>query len=185
MKDSKIASRYAKALFDLAVEQNLVEQIRNDMDLIFNTCKSSKDLVLMLKSPVVRFDRKQKVIHALFDNKVNKVTMSYTDIIIKKGREKYLMEIAGFFIDFYKSYKGIVTVQVQSAEPLEEAIKNKIISLISGQTKGTVELVEEINPALIGGFILTYDNKQYDATILNQLNKLAREFEKNLYVRAF
>ena len=97
MQNPRLASRYAKSLIDLAQELNALEAVLDDMELIQQACNDSHDLVLMLKSPIVKADKKTAVLHALFQDKIQKVTLAFIDLLVNKGREFHLPEIVDAF----------------------------------------------------------------------------------------
>lgn len=186
MPSSIIARRYAKALFDLALEMNIVEEVKADMELLRSVCETNKDFVQLLKSPIIRPVKKQKVMVVLFGDKISEVSLRYLDIITRKRREQYLEHIALEYIENYKKFKNIVTVYFESAETISERIRSQVIALLEDQTKGTIELKESVKKELIGGFVVNYDDKKYDASILYQLKKLKKNTaEINFYIREF
>lgn len=186
MPNSLIAKRYAKALFELALELNVVEKTKSDMEFIISVCLSNKDFTQMLRSPVIRSEKKQKILEILFGDKVSELSMRYLNIITRKKRESFINQIAKEFILVYKQFKNIFTVQLESAEAINDDIRKEVISLLEKQTKGNIDLVETVKKELIGGFVMNYDDYKYDASIAYQLKKLRKSTaEINLYVREF
>ena len=185
MKESRITKRYAKALFDLAVEHMVQDHVFEDMKLVLGVCKTNREFRLVLASPIIKPDKKQNIIKSIYGEKINKMSLAYLLIIIRKRRESYIEGIAEQYIHLYKDYKGIKTVILKTPVPADTAIKNKAISLVKNYTKCEVELIEELREELIGGFIITLDSKQYDASILSNIEKLKREFNVNVYEKGF
>ena len=183
---SHIAVPYAKALFDLALEKDAMEVVYKDMQALNSLCKSNRDFLLMLKSPILKTEKKLKILNAVFSNSVSEITIAFLKIITKKKRESLLPDMAVAFIDLYKDYKGILTTIVKSAVPLTDEIRKKILEIMSLQTKANIDLVEEIKEDLIGGFVLQWKDMQYDASILNQINKMRKSMAMiNLYKKGF
>ena len=90
------------------------------------------------------------------------------------------------FVDLYKDYKGILTTIVKTAVPVTDEIRKKILEIMNDQTKGSIELIEEVKEDLIGGFVLQWKDRQYDASILNQINKMKKGMAMiNLYKKGF
>ena len=184
MNTSLIAQRYAKAIFDLALEMNVVEEVKDDMELIHTVCADSHDLRLMLKSPVIRPEKKMKVLEEIFGREVNEMSLRYLMIVTRKKREMYIPQIATGFIEVYKQFKNIFTVHLSSASALTDELRRKVIALLEDQTKGSIDLHEEVKKDLVGGFVLSYDDYKYDASITYQLKKLKKAAaEMNFYVR--
>jgi F-type H+-transporting ATPase subunit delta len=186
MNLSHLAVTYAKALFEVALEQNSLEKAIHDMRLIHEVCHTNRDFKLMIKSPVIASDKKIKIIHAIFDTKLSSLTLFYLVIILRKNREAAIPDIAADFIELYKDYKGILTTYLTTTSVVSDDVRGKIIAILKRQTGKEIEMIEETNAEMIGGFILRWKDQQYDASILNQINKLKKEVAAiNLYVKGF
>jgi F-type H+-transporting ATPase subunit delta len=185
MLDSIIAERYAKSLFELAGESDKIEKVKNDMDLLLEVIRDSKDFRQLLVSPVIRPDKKLGVMDVIFKDKIDELTGKFYHLLATKRREKYLESIARAFIEKYKEFKKIVTIEVRTVSPLSESMRNQIIGLIEKRRGITVDLIEIIDPGLIGGFIVSTGNLRYDASLTTTIKKLKKEFEENLYIREF
>lgn len=172
MKGSKVASRYAKALLDLSIEQNVDGKVQDDMSQLVHLCEESRDLENLINSPIVDRRKKLEIFKTLFEGKMDKVSMSFMNLIIKNSREDLLPAIATSYVSLYKRHKGIVEVHLTSAAPLEKAAKDKILAKIKGIVDGEIELHESVDPELIGGFVVRIDDKQVDASIASQLTNL-------------
>jgi len=184
MPGSLIAKRYAKALFDFSLEMNVIEETRTDMELVLSVCESNADFNQLLRSPVIRTEKKQNVLKAIFAKEISELSMRYLDIITRKKRESYIKQIAEEYILAYKKFKNIFTIHFESATALTADIRKKVVELLEDQTKGSIELIEEVKKELVGGFVLNYDDYKYDASIAYQLKKLKKgSAEINLYVR--
>jgi len=172
MKGSKVASRYAAALLELSIEQNSVEVIKRDMDQFLGICKNSSDFLALLKSPVVNPHKKNDLYERIFGASMHKLSLAFMKLITKNSREKFLPEIAAAFVSQYKKYKNIVEVYVTSATSLDAGAKEKIIAKVRQSIKGTLEVYEDVDEKLIGGFVVRIDDAQIDASIRNQLKNL-------------
>lgn len=186
MSVTRIATRYAKSLIELAVEQGKLPQVHADVNTLAEAVKN-RDLYLLLKSPIISNDKKNAALNALFGGKFDTLTMAYLNLLVNKNRESYLTEIAAEFLTQYKVMQGITTVKVTTATPLTEDVlkdlKSKMLS--SGVTNPHLEVEAVVNPDLIGGFVLEFDNKRYDASVANKLVELKSSFSKNLYIKEF
>lgn len=183
---SHIAVPYAKALFTFALEKNAIEEVYKDIQALGSLCKSNRDFLLMLKSPILKTDKKQKIMNAVFKDSVSEITLGFLRIITSKRREWLVPDIALSFIGIYKDYKGILTTYVKTAMPITDEIRSEVLEVMSKQTKGSIELVEEVKEELIGGFVLQWKDMQYDASILSQINKMKKGMANmNLYKREF
>lgn len=183
MPNPRLASRYAKSLIDLAQETGQLEKIYSDMMLLQGLTKSSKDFLNLLRSPIVKADKKIKIMDAVTDGRVSSLTASFNKLLIAKNREAALPEIITSFIQQYKELKNIHSVKLTTAIPVSDEIKKAII----GQIKQTsnldnIELETSVNKDLIGGFTLQAGDKLVDASVAAQLKEIARQFENNDFV---
>ncbi|MFN7327080.1 MAG: ATP synthase F1 subunit delta [Chitinophagales bacterium] len=186
MSVTRIATRYAKSLIDLSSEQGKLEQVYADMRMLQSAVKN-RDLYLFLKSPVIHADKKIAIFSTLFKEKMDSLTLAYMNLLANKGREGYLADICTEFVNQYKLLKHITTVKVITAVPLEEALladlRQKVVA--SGITFDNLEIQPSVDPNLIGGFVLEFDNKRYDASVASKLEELKNQFSKNLYIKEF
>jgi F-type H+-transporting ATPase subunit delta len=186
MSVSRISTRYAKSLLDLARDRNELESVKGDVDYMVEAMKN-RDLVLFLKSPIINSGKKLSVFKTLFEGKVGNTTMAFFDIIIRKGREMYLPEICVDFISQYKYFNKISTVYITTAAPLAESALNDIKAklLTSEITMDKLDIVTKVNPNIIGGFIIEVGDRLYDASITHKLEQVKKEFASNQYVKSF
>jgi F-type H+-transporting ATPase subunit delta len=185
MSSGKIATRYAKAFFELALEQGLVEETRNDMLLVATVLQENKSLRSLLKSPVVKTSRKKSILRALFEAHCHSLSLSFMELLATNNRELFLDDIATAYEKGYRRHKGIVSVKLFTASPLDPALKDAMVAMISKDMDAEVWLEEAVDPDLIGGFVLRFEDRQYDASLSRELEKLKKNFDSNLYVRMF
>lgn len=173
MASIRVAERYSKSLLELAIDSSKVDRVYQDMKH-FRDSMASSDLVNLLMNPTIRGGRKNAILQKVFGSSWDPLTLKFVEVVTRKGREDALPEIANSFFEQYNDYKGITNVIVTSAAPLsEESLQNIRKKLIdSGTTKPNINLETRVNPALIGGFILEYNNKQYDASVRGKLHIL-------------
>jgi F-type H+-transporting ATPase subunit delta len=182
MSTYRIASRYAKSLIDLAIEQGKLDRILEDITGFVNATKN-RDLLLLLKSPLVKPDKKEKVMDVLFKDKLDPLTHSFMQIIIRKGREAQLPEIAQEFINQYREIRGISIVDIVSAEELSkdtiESIRKKLFD--SNLAHGNIQFNTSVDKELLGGFVISFEDKLYDASVKHQLDELRKQFSGKEY----
>lgn len=182
MSIKRVASRYAKALVELAQEQNKLEQVKEDMET-FRGLLKNRDFELMLKSPVIPNPKKKAILNQLLEDKTDNLSMQFFQILINKEREDVIPEIIPEFMELYREVMHISRLKITSAQPLSEEVVQDIIENLqkSRLIEEHVEVETAVDPELIGGFVLEFDDNLYDASVSNQLTGLKREFEENLY----
>lgn len=177
MKGTKVASRYAKALLELAIENNNVDAVSGDMNYLLSANNETRDFQLLLNSPIIHADKKIAIFAELFDQ-FEQVTKSFVNLITKNGRENFLPEIAEAFDAQVKAYKGIIPVTIVTAAPMSQQTKDMILSKIQSTVTGTLEVTEKVDPSLIGGFVVRMDDKRIDASVASQFTNLKQRLTK-------
>ena len=183
MPNPRLAARYAKSLIDLANERNQVEPVYNDMLFLQSLCRESRDFLMLLRSPVVKADKKSAIVDAVTKGKISELTAAFNRLLINKGREANLPEVIVSFIDQYKLQKGIHTVKLTTAVPVTEEVKNQIIGQVQKQTNlSNIDLKATVNEDIIGGFVLEIGDTLIDASIAYDLNKIKTQFMNNDFI---
>lgn len=177
MRGTKAASRYARALLELAIDLNKVDQVDADMKYLLEISNETKDFELLLKSPVVKTDKKIAIFKELF-GQFEEITMLFVQQVTKNRRESFLPDIADSFARQVKEHKGIVPITIISAAPLKESIKETILAKVQKTIKGEFEVSEIIDKDLIGGFIVRMGDMQIDASVSSQFNNLKQRLTK-------
>src|SRR4051812_40333414 len=147
MEGTRVAARYAKSFLDLTVEQGLLEQAYADMKLVAEVAAENPELISLLKSPIIKTDKKQAVLKEIFGSKINKITSAYLQLITSRRRETYLPEVAEEFINQYKEKKKILTAVIITANGIDDNIRQRVMDLVKDSGNKEVELKEKINKA--------------------------------------
>lgn len=182
MPNPRLAGRYAKSLVDLATERSQLEVVYKDMQYLQAVCNSSREFVNLLRSPIIKADKKESIINAVVKANVSELTTAFTRLLVVKGRESDLPEIASAFIDQYNTLKNISKVKLTTAVPVSEEVKNSIAAKVKAdQGLAGVDLETAVDESLIGGFTLEFNNRLLDASVLRDLNDIKKQFSVNLF----
>lgn len=182
MKDARAALRYAKAILNLAKDSKAEDTVNKDMSLLIATISENSELAVMLNSPIIKSSDKINVLNALFKDKVNNITLGLFHLLEDNKRIALLKAIAIKYAVIFDHYKHTQEAKVTTAVPLTKAIEKQVIAKIVELTGDKANLINEINPAILGGFILRVGDVQYDASISNYLNELKKEFDNSHYI---
>jgi len=178
MADFRAASRYAKSLLQLSMEQGILEEIQNDMVMIDEACEATRELALVLKSPIINHYKKNQILHKVFGQKVNPLTMAFFELIGRKGREFIFHQITKEFRRQYLLFKGIEKVSVTTTFPLDDDLRNQVIEIAGELSNKKPQLEESVNTDIVGGFVLNMGGKRIDASVKSKLKKLEKELIK-------
>jgi F-type H+-transporting ATPase subunit delta len=181
MKDTRVASRYALSLFDLAIENNILDAVSEDMKLILSVIEDNREFAALLKSPLVKADKKSEIFKEVFGKKVSAPTLKLLELVASKRREESLDLIANEFLTLVNEHKGIQKVIVTTAIGLDSKLRSEVLNIIKKSTDSEIELVEKIDKSIIGGFILKIGDQNIDSSIARSIKKLRRNFSENPY----
>jgi F-type H+-transporting ATPase subunit delta len=177
-----VAARYVEALVELAQEQNKLEQIKKEVDL-FRILSENKEFFNLLKSPIIPNSKKETIVRELLAGRVDEMSLRFMLLLIKKERGALLPEIVSGFQETYMEILGISKMRIISGEKIGQESVDKLVSKLkeAGMVKEKVEVEQELNDAVIGGFAVVVDDYLYNATVNKQLLDLKRDFKENPY----
>jgi len=175
MQITKASNRYAQALFEIAIENSIMDEVMGDLKLISETIQNEIDLVDLIKNPTINKTTKKTIFEKIFKNKTSETTMNFLSLVIRKNREVYLLDIINKYYDLYNQHHNIVVAHIISAQPMGEPLKSKIKEKLNNG--GSVHVEEKIDKSLLGGFIIKTGDLQYDASVRKKINNAKRAFK--------
>lgn len=177
MSEFRVASRYAKSIFELAIEMKNVERVYEDMLTIGQVLSENRNLVTLLKNPIIRYDYKLRVLNHVFEKYMDQLTLKFFRLICRKNRAQILLDCTKAFMDLYCNYKGIVRANISTAVKISVQISKDFESIISESSGKKVELETSVDASLLGGYVLKVGDSQIDNSLKSKLNKLRRELK--------
>lgn len=183
MRIQPVAYRYAKSLLELALEQGQLEQVAQDIDLVADTCSASDELRVILKSPVIRPDSKCNVLDKALAGRIGNVVLTFLHVLLRKGREALLYEIALAFQQIHREHNGVVVCKLTVAVEFNTIELQQVQRIITARFPGkTIEIEQVIDPSILGGGIIQVGDLQWDASVRNKLHAIKRTFAENPYI---
>ena len=172
MTDSRVAKRYAQALFNIALSQEILQSIEDDLTGICAVVAHSKDLKEFLKSPNHTRVEKIRLLEGVFADRVTALTMHAVRLLLKRSRVQLLEQVKIEYLQLRREHDCVTFAVFSSAEPLDDARKQNLVAKIGAATGKKVESEFEVDPRLIGGVKVTYDNYVLDGTARGYLNRM-------------
>ena len=176
MQISKAARRYASALLQISIEQDTVDDVLSDVRLINQTLESSRDLVLMFKSPIIKSDDKATIVDKVFEDRLSDITSRFLHLLIKKQREDLTDEIFSAFTEAYRKHAGILKINIKTAQELSKKKYQQIEKIFSERTGKTIESEVEVDEKLTGGIAVRVHDTVIDGTVKHKLDQLDQLF---------
>jgi F-type H+-transporting ATPase subunit delta len=171
---SRAAIRYARAIYEIADEEKLVEEVYNDMIRINKLNRDSFDFKNLLSNSIINNIDKKKAILFLIE-KNNSITEKLLDLLIHNKRVAIISDISSSFIQLYNKHNNIKEAVVITASPIDKNLENQILSQIKIPEAKSITLTNLVDSSIIGGFIIRYDGKEYNASIKQNLKNLKTE----------
>jgi len=184
MRNKLVAQRYSKALIDLAIEKNELEQVKADIDFIRSTF--TPEFRMVMASPVISGQKKIELFKAVFSDKLTPLTFTFFNLVFSKRRELVLPEIADEFIEKYRELKGFHAIEITTAVEISEEIKNNLKARFQALPRfknKIVEIKSKVDADILGGFIAKSDDILFDASIKNDLQFIGSQFIENMYIQ--
>jgi len=180
MSETRAAYRYALAFIGVADEFKQLDAVSKDIEQITNLLKGSKEFRLFIKSPVIRTEKKKSAVTEMFKGKISDATYHFISLLVAKNRESILPVILKQFNRLQDERLGIINANVRVAVPLAPEQERSMIAHIEAVTKKKVRLTTTIDPAVIGGLALRFDDTVWDGSIRHQLETLRHRFVKGI-----
>lgn len=185
MKQILLAKRYAKALFELALQEKAAESVFDDMETVAAVISENRELRRVMANPLITPARKSALMNALFGSLISPLSLRFFDILVRKGREQQIEEIARQYTALYLDHNNIAVAELTTAYVANDHIRNSIAGLVRQNTSKTLKFSETTDPEIIGGFRLKIGDYLLDASISKIISNLHKEFDKNLYIKRF
>jgi F-type H+-transporting ATPase subunit delta len=175
---AKIAAPYARALFDFSVEKNIMHQITADFQNLENFLDESVELTQYLNNPAVSRNAKSEILTKTLKSQINTETFKFLMVLAERDRINLLKSVITNYLELVYQTASIKMVEVSTAFPFSNAQKDTLIQKLKDLTNAReIRLVVNVDPSLIGGFLIQTESKVLDFTVKNQLQKLAKQLD--------
>ena len=173
-----ISVRYARALLKSATDQKLEEKVYQEMMTIAKSYLEVPQLRQTIDNPMLSKDKKQMLLLTAVGEKPSELTKSFIQLVLKEDRENVMQFIANSYVTLYRQQKNVIRGKLTTAARVSAQTEQKMRQMVESKTNGTVEFETEVNPDIIGGFILEYDTYRMDASVKTQLNNILNTLKK-------
>ena len=173
-----ISTRYARALLRTATDAKLEDKVYQDMMTIAQSYIEVPALRHTIAGPMLPKEKKQTLLEAAAGAKPVDLTRTFISLVLKEDRETVMQFIANSYVTLYRKQKNIIRGKLTTAARVSAQTEQKMRRMVESKTQGTVEFESEVNPDIIGGFILEYDTFRMDASVKTKLNTILQTLKK-------
>lgn len=167
-----VAGRYAEALYDIALKQNLVDKIEAELKAVEVIFSENIDLQKVLYHPQITAADKKELLNKLFNGKVSEVTGNFLALLVDRRREAFFGDIVAEFVSLANVVRNIVAAQVASAVQLNDKEKGNLDRILAKLTGKKVQTSYAVDPSLIGGVVVRIGDKIIDGSIKTRMANL-------------
>lgn len=183
MNDKRVARRYAQALFALALKEEMVTPVEEDLAGIAGLLSHDERFRHFLLSPYASREEKLSIADKLFSDRITWLTMHALRLMLSKGRETELLNVRDEFVALRRVHVGAIYATISSAEALAQDQQSQIVSKIALITGKTVEARFEVDARLLGGVKVTYENNVLDGSLRGSLNALRDHLRHDILIQ--
>jgi F-type H+-transporting ATPase subunit delta len=170
----EIAAVYANALFEVAKEHEILDEIRDQLRAFVQAMNENAEMRFFFFSPQFSTEEKKEGLHAALENAAD-VFMNFLEALLERSRMPVIFRIRDRYEKLWDEEEKVLPVEVTSAIELEDGTVESIADRIREQTGRKVEISSRVDPDIIGGIVLQVGNSILDASIRNRLNQLRRQ----------
>lgn len=185
MKDTLLTRRYAKAYLEYAIQNQMTDEGLSDMQTISETINESRELRRILSEPFITDNKKNDILIRVFKGNVSDKTLNFISLMIDKNRSDIIADVYEQYRELYNEYNNIAVVTVTTAVKIDETMTQKFLYFVKDVVKGNIQIVNDIDEKIIGGFIIRRGDYVYDASVRTKLKNLSKIFSENLYVKGY
>ena len=173
-----ISMRYARALLKSAIDQKLDDQVYHEMQTMAQSYIDVPALRQTIDNPMLSKDKKRALLETAAGENPSELCRTFIGLVLKEDRENVMQFMANSYITLYRKQKNVIRGKLTTAARVSAQTEQKMRRMVESQTNGTVEFETEVNPDIIGGFILEYDTYRMDASVRNKLNNILNTLKK-------
>ena len=173
-----ISVRYARALLKSATEQQVDDAVYQEMQLLAKSYVDVPQLRQTIDNPMLTKDSKEELLLTAVGGSPTPLTRAFLQLVLKEDRESVMQFIANSYVTLYRQQKNIIRGRLITAARVTPATEQKMRQMVESKTNGTVEFETEVNPDIVGGFILEYDTYRMDASVKAKLNNILNTLKK-------
>ena len=179
MINTRASERYAKSLLSISIDENLVDEIKLDIDLITKSFEESRDISNLYSSPIIPINNKVKITQKIFEGKLNKHTLNLLYNLIYRKRDNLIITILGKFKELYNFHMNIEESTISTTFDLDNKSLDVVKHFAKKVTGKKITLENTIDKNILGGFNLKIGDKMIDCTVSNKISELRKKLINN------
>ena len=173
-----ISVRYARALLKSATDAKIEDAVYTEMQQLAKSYVEVPQLRFTIDNPMLSKNKKEELLLTAVGKKPSDLTKTFIQLVLKEDRESVMQFIANSYVTLYRQQKNVIRGRLITAAAVSPETEQKMRRMVESKTNGTVEFESQVNPDIIGGFILEYDTYRMDASVKTKLNSILNTLKK-------
>lgn len=173
-----ISVRYARALLKSGTDAKQEDKVYSEMLTLSDSYVKVPELRLTIENPMLPQETKEALLVTAVGDNPTALTKSFIRLVLRNDRENVMQLMANSYITLYRRQKNIIRGKLTTAVPVSSETENKMRAMVESKAKGAVEFETDVDPDIIGGFILEYDTFRMDASVKSKLNAILTALKK-------
>ena len=173
-----ISVRYARALLKSATDARIEDAVYMEMQQLAKSYVEVPQLRFTIDNPMLSKDKKEALLLTAVGKTPSDLVKAFIQLVLREDRENVMQFIANSYVTLYRRQKNVIRGRLITAAAVSPATEQKMRQMVASKTNGTVEFEAEVNPEIIGGFILEYDTYRMDACVKSKLNSILNTLKK-------
>ena len=173
-----ISVRYARALLKAGIEAKEADKVYADMQSLAHCYSTTPALRVTIDNPMLSKKQKESLLLTAAAGGSCGLTKRFVALVLKEDRESIMQFIANSFVTLYRKHNNLISAKLTTASEIDSKTEDKLRQLVEGRTNGKVDFQTDVDPEIIGGFVLEYDTYRMDASVKKQLNAILSNLNK-------
>ena len=174
-----ISVRYARALLKSATDAKIEEAVYQQMQLLAKSYIEVPQLRQTIDNPMLSKDKKEMLLTtATGGEQALPLTKAFIALVLKEDRENMIQFMANSYVTLYRKQKNVIRGKLTTAVAVSPDTEQKMRRMVESKTQGIVEFEAEVNPDIVGGFVLEYDTYRMDASVQSKLRDILNTLKK-------
>lgn len=172
-----ISVRYARALLKGSCDAKIEDKVYLEMQLLAKSYIEVPRLRFTIDNPMISKANKESLLVAAVGGAPCELTKAFFRLVLKEDRESVIQFMANSYITLYRKQKNIIRGKLTTAATVSPVTERRLQQMVEDKTNGTVEFETEVNPDIIGGFVLEYDTFRMDASVKTKLKSILSQLK--------
>lgn len=172
MLTNQLAQTYAQAVYEIAAEKGLLDEVQEQLETVVETVAAHAELSTLLYHPLIPSQAKKETVTKIFTGELADFVSNFLLLLIDKRRESILPAIVSEYVRMANQVRNIQIAEVTTAQPITEEQRQALTAKLSQVTGSRIVLKTNIDEQILGGVVVKIGERLIDGSLVRQLQSL-------------